>query len=313
MSQRRRHHGSLLRMTAAVLAIAVIALATVVGLGVRGAPAASNAGAAIEIHSAHGASFVPALRGQRPLFILALGSDARPGQPVARERSDSIHIIGIDTVHHRATILGFPRDSFVNIPGFGRSKINNTLLYGGPPLAVRTLERLTGIPIDLWMLTSFNGLSNMVQGIGGIQIDVPRPMHDIYSHANFSAGPHHLKGWQALAFARDRHSLPNGDFDRSADQGLLFRAALTQLRKAFARDPSVVFHWMSVGWHNISSDLTAPQLLDLALTATHIPTSNVNNLVVPGSGGNYGLASVVFISPAAQAIYAAMRKDGTFP
>jgi LCP family protein required for cell wall assembly len=313
MRHRRRERLSLLRLSATALAVAMIAVATAVGLGVRGSSSSSKAYAVIEIHSAHGASFVPALKGQRPLFILALGSDARRGQPVASQRSDSIHIIGIDTVHHRATILGFPRDSWVNIPGFGRSKINNALPYGGPALAVKTMERLTGIPIDLWMLTSFNGLSNMVQGIGGIQINVPRPMHDIYSHANFRAGPQRLKGWQALAFARDRHSLPNGDFDRSADQGLLFMAALTQLRKSFGKDPSVLFHWMSVGWHNIASDLSASQLLDLALTATHIPTSNVNNLVVPGSGGNVGLASVVFISPAADAIYAAMRKDGTSP
>src|SRR5207245_6178256 len=110
---------------------------------------ASGAVAAVEIHAAHGASFVPALEGKRPLFILVLGSDARPGEQVDRLRSDSIHIIGVNLATHRATILGFPRDSWVPIPGHGTTKINEAMVFGGPPLLIRTLENLTGIHIDL--------------------------------------------------------------------------------------------------------------------------------------------------------------------
>ena len=87
----------------------------------------------VRLYAAHGAaSLIPALRGERPLFILSLGSDARPGQDITRQRCDSIHLIGIDLATHRASILGFPRDSYVSIPGHGTNKINSAMSAGGP-------------------------------------------------------------------------------------------------------------------------------------------------------------------------------------
>jgi polyisoprenyl-teichoic acid--peptidoglycan teichoic acid transferase len=264
----------------------------------------------IEIHSAHGASFVPALQGKRPLFILALGSDARPGQSIVRERSDSIHILGVNPATHRATILGFPRDSWVSIPGHGSSKITTAMSLGGPSLTVATLERLTGIRIDFWVLTSFRGLVGMVDTIGPLKVRVVQGMHDRYSGANFDKGVHKFRGTQALAFARDRHDVPNGDFTRSLNQGKLMLAALSKLRQDFDRKPARIFTWLSVAWRNIHTDLGANYLLDLLLTATQIPPKNVNNRVVPATTGFVGAQSVVFISSRASSIYADMRQDG---
>jgi LCP family protein required for cell wall assembly len=291
----------------------LLSVAAVVTVGFR--PASRSAAAApwatVEIHSAHGASFVPALRGHRALFILALGSDARPGQRIDRERADSIHIIGIDKSRTHASILGFPRDSWVAIPGHGHGKINSAMVDGGPDLMVRTIESITGIRIDFWILTSFQGLRHMVDWIGGLTVNIPYPMHDRYSGANFKkAGPMHLRGWQALAFARNRHDTPRGDFSRSQNQGRLFMAALAQLGKQFKEDPSVLFTWISAGWRNIRTDLPAPTVLDLAITATQVNPKNVNNVVVPGTTGFQGSASVVYISGSARSIYADMRRDG---
>jgi len=271
---------------------------------------AQAAASPIEIHAVHGSSFVPALEGKRPLFILALGSDARPGQPVAGERSDSIHLIGIDVKDHRATVLGFPRDSWVSIPGHGTSKINDAMAFGGPPLMVRTIEDLTGIRIDFWLLASFTGLIHMVDDVGGVTVNVPYPMHDVYSGANFHAGRQHLNGGQALALARNRHDTPRGDFSRSENQGLLMKSALTKLRRQFTDSPVVLFTWIVALWRNVQTDLSPATLLGLALTATQIPTSRVKNLVVPGTTGTVGTASVVFISGSARSIYADMRRDG---
>jgi polyisoprenyl-teichoic acid--peptidoglycan teichoic acid transferase len=265
----------------------------------------------IRLYAAHGeASLIPALEGKRPLFILSLGSDARPGQDIRGQRSDSIHIIGIDLSTNRATILGFPRDSWVNIPGHGPNKINAAMHDGGPDLTVRTLEDLTGIPIDFWMLTSFPGLVNMVNHIGGIDVNVPYPMHDSFSHANFSPGMHHMRGKQALAFARDRHDVPGGDLGRSKDQGILLLAALAKFHTAFAKDPTTAFTWIQAAWPQIRTDLSVPTMLQLALAASQIPPSNVNNMVVPAAGGTVGGYSVVFIQPSARALYADMRADG---
>ncbi len=296
------------RLIGAMAALFVAAAAMAVGL--RGRPPAAQAEDTIELHAAHGASFVPAIEGKRPLFILALGSDARPGEPISRERSDSIHIIGVDAKRHRATILGFPRDSWVSIPGHGHAKINEAMVDGGPELTVRTIEAITGIHIDFWMLTSFRGLEHMVDWIGGVNVNVPYAMHDRYSGANFARGRTHMRGWQALAFARNRHDTPNGDFSRSQNQGTLFLSALSDLGKRFAQDPTELFRWISAGWRNVQTDLSPSTLLDLAITATKVDPKNVTNLVVPGSTGTEGAASVVFISGAAGAIYRDMRKDG---
>jgi len=309
----RRHPrfwgGRTARAAGVAVALLLVASGLVVGFRPHGRPAAALS-EVVMIHSAHGDSFLPAIRGKKALFILALGSDARPGQNVARQRADSIHIIGIDKARTHATILGFPRDSWVKISGGGTNKINSAMVVGGPQGMVRTLENLTGIRIDFWMLTSFGGVRNMVDWIGGLGVVVPYPMHDSYSGANFKAGRIHMRGYQALAFARNRHDTPNGDFSRSANQGRLFLSALSELGRDFKDDPAKLLTWISAGWRNIQTDLSPQVLLDLAITATQVSASKVKNIVVPGSTGSVGGASVEFISGSASSIYADMRKDG---
>lgn len=306
----RRPSRPFLRALGATLAIAVAATVIVGGLGTTGRSGKARAAEVVQINSAHGASYVPALEGQRPLFILALGSDARPGQRVAGQRADSIHLIGVDLKRNRGTILGFPRDSWVPIPGHGTSKINTAMVLGGPQLMVRTVESITGIRIDFWILTSFRGLIRMVNDIGGLRVYVPRPMHDRASGANFSKGTHRFSGKEALAFARDRHDVPGGDIGRSANHGKLLLAALSKLNKVFDDNPGKLFDWVRAGWKGVTTNLSLTTLLDLALTATSVPPKRVKNVVVPGSTGSAGGASVVFISSSAQRIFADMRQDG---
>jgi LCP family protein required for cell wall assembly len=309
--RRARLRGRRITRVGIAAIVFAVALSTTLGLLGQGAPRRALAEQhAVELHAAHDASYVPVARGDGPLFILALGSDARPGQNVLRERADSIHIIGVDRRRERATILGFPRDSWVPIPGHGRGKINSAMSIGGPTLMVRTVESLTGIRMDYWMLTSFRGLSRMVDAVGGLVLDVPYAMNDPASHANLSKGVQRLKGWQALAFARNRKDTPQGDFSRSLNQGRLFLAALAQLRSEFRSDPGRLLTWMVTGSRNLHTDLAFDTLLDLAITASQVPPSAVNNLVAPGSSGWVGSASVVFLSGRASGMYADMRADG---
>jgi LCP family protein required for cell wall assembly len=306
-SQRRAWLG---RAAIVALALAVVATVTAIGVHGRDRRAAASPLDVVQIHSAHGASFLPSLHSRRPIFILALGSDARPGQDIQHQRSDSIHLIGVNPALHRATVLGFPRDSWVPIPGFGTNKINTAMSDGGPNLMVSTIENITGIRIDYWLLTSFRGLTNMVNGIGGLTVQVTQSMHDRLSGSNFKPGIRHFNGKQALSFARDRHSFLNGDLTRSGNQGRLLVSALAQLHLSAGRDPGQLFSWLAVGWRNVSTDLSVPTLLDLALTALSVPTSRVRNLVVPATTGTAGGASVVFLAPGAQAVFADMRGDG---
>jgi LCP family protein required for cell wall assembly len=267
---------------------------------------------AIEIHRVQKAAFAPAEGKEKPIFVLALGSDGRPGvcMPIEKCRADSIHLIGLNAKEGAATILGFPRDSYVDVPGAGTRRINEGLFYGGPELMVDTVESLTGITIDYYMLTSFEGLRSMVNGIGGIPIEILYPMSDAASGSDFEPGRLTLDGAEALAFTRDRHSAPVGDFGRSENQGRLMVAALEKFRKQFGRRPAALLQWIQLGVKHIDTDLPLKDLFDLALAVTQIEADNVTNLVAPGGTGTAGAASVVFLSSAAEEIYADLADDG---
>ena len=279
-------------------------------LGQRSARAQTPSPPAVEIGRSQEARFLPGTDSNRPVFILAIGSDARPGQPVARLRADSIHIVAVNPRRGAATILGFPRDSYVPIPGVGTRKINDAMVAGGPQLVERTVEGITGIPIDYWMLTSFQGLSRMVNDIDGLTVNIRYPMHDRFAGTNFNPGKRRLSGGQALAFARDRHSAPGGDFGRSSNQGRLMLAAHKKLRRDFSLDPIRLFTWIRTGVRNVRTDLSLGEILNLSFVALQVNPRKVTNHVVPGRTGSAGGASVVFISSGARAIYADIRDDG---
>jgi polyisoprenyl-teichoic acid--peptidoglycan teichoic acid transferase len=274
-----------------------------------GVARAQSASPSVVLGKAH-ADYVPTLDGSKPIFILLLGSDARPGQPVEGERTDSIHILAINPAKHRASILGFPRDSYVPIPDHGTNKINTAMFYGGTELAVRTVEELTGIKMDYWALTSFEGFTGMINGIGGLTVDVPFSMHDTYSKADFEPGVQQLDGGQALAFARDRHSLPEGDFGRSENQGRLMIASLMQFRKQFGKDPSRLLTWLGAGLRNLQTNVPIDELLALAFTASTINPKHVTNVVAPGTNGMAGNSSIVNLTSQATTIFHDLANDG---
>jgi LCP family protein required for cell wall assembly len=278
-------------------------------------PAGAQTPPTMQLGHAGEASFLPGFRdvaGKGVLYVLAIGSDARPGvcEPVERCLADSIHLVGINPRRGAASILGFPRDSYVPIPGVGTQKINNALFAGGPELVVQTVEELVGVDIDHYFLTSFSGLKHMVNSVGGIEVEIPYPMSDASSGAVFEAGPQELDGKQALAFARNRKSTPNGDFSRSENQGLLMLGALEELRKDARRDPFSLFTWIVAGMEQIQTDLSAVDLFGLALAALTVAPNRVVNRVTPGGIGTAGTASIVTLGSEADAVFADIADDG---
>jgi LCP family protein required for cell wall assembly len=267
-------------------------------LGAAPAPRQARAMPFLQIEAAH-ASHVPALDGSEPIFLLVIGSDARPGENVARTRADSIHLVGINPAKGKATIVGFPRDSYVPIPGFGTNKINAAMVNGGPPLVVQTVEQLMGITIDYWAMTWFEGFQAMVNDVGGLNVNVPFDVYDTYAHAQIDAGQQVLDGRDALAFARARHALPSGDFGRSENQGRLMVAALAQFRREFAKDPSRLLIWIAALLKNAQTEVPLDELVTLAFTGTTLNPKRVVNIVVPGSNAMLGGIAVVQLDQAA--------------
>ena len=293
------------------LAVALIT-AWVVGstVGATSDPTTARAMPLFQIEQAH-AEFTPVLDGSEPIFVLLIGSDARPDEQVSGARADSIHIVAINPAEAKMTIVGFPRDSMVPIPGFGTNKINGAMANGGPELVVETVEEVTGITMDYWALTGFRGFDAMLTQVGGLMMDVPFSVVDSAAEANLQAGRQRLSGDDALAFARARKTLPSGDFGRSENHGRLMTAALAQFQKEFASDPSRLLVWVAAGLRNASSDVPLDQLMSLAFTATTLNTRRVANVVLPGSVGMNGSSSVVNLNQTElQAISRDLEDDG---
>ena len=178
-------------MTKKILAI-VLGLSAWIGgtvaasLGQTGTAAAQTL---FKIERAH-ADYTPTLDGSEPIFVLLLGSDSRPGEQMNRGRSDSIHILGINPEAHRATVFGIPRDSWVNLSTGGTNKINAAMAAGGPEATVATVEAVTGITFDYYVLTGFDEVTHAVNQIGGLQIDVPYTV--VGDRQTFQAGPQRM-------------------------------------------------------------------------------------------------------------------------
>jgi polyisoprenyl-teichoic acid--peptidoglycan teichoic acid transferase len=242
------------------------------------------------------------------VFALVVGSDARPGQDVLHSHGDSIHLLAVDPATRRGTVLGFPRDSWVEIPGHGTQKLTNGLLYG-PEVMARTIEHLTGLPVDYYAVTGFGGLPAMVDELGGVDVLVDRRMNDGYSGARFKPGWHHMNGQQVLNFSRDRHDVPNGDFTRSANQGKVILAALAKMRAEVADDQGVA-RWVDVLLRHAVLDTGLSTLRGLGALARGLDPAGITNAVVPGRvGWARGGQSVVYLDSRAAALFEDLRAD----
>jgi LCP family protein required for cell wall assembly len=242
------------------------------------------------------------------VWVLAIGSDARPGQDIRRTNGDSIHLIGIDPQTGTGTILGFPRDSWVAIPGHGTGKINSSLAMGGPQLMAQTVRQLTGLPVDYYVLTGFEGFQKIVDELGGVDVHVANKMNDNFSGAHFQPGWYDMNGGEALAYSRDRHDVANGDFTRSLHQGDVFLDGLAKLR-AEVGDDGGLQRWIGVVLRHADLDSPPQQLLGLAALARRIDPAKLTNVVVPGRVGTAGAASVVYLTDEARKVFLDLRPD----
>jgi LCP family protein required for cell wall assembly len=241
-------------------------------------------------------------------FVLVIGSDARPGQDPRSHNGDALHLLAIDPRTGSGTILGFPRDSWVEIPGRGTRKINSALALGGPKLMAETVRHVTGLPVHYYVVTGFEGFRKLVDDMGGINVKVNRGMNDRFSGACFKPGWHKFSGGEALAYARNRHDVPNGDFGRSEHQGDLILAGMAKMG-AEVGDDAGIRRWIGALLRHVSLD-TPPYTLDgLAVLARTLDPAKIRNVVLPGRVGNAGGQSVVFLTDAAKQIFLDLRPD----
>jgi LCP family protein required for cell wall assembly len=228
------------------------------------------------------------------VWILAVGSDARPGEEMTRTRGDALQLVGIHSTTGAATSIGMPRDSYVTIPGVGSDRINAAMTYGGPQLLADAVADLVGIEPDYVMVTRFPFFEDMVDDIGGIVVDNPRAFSDPYlKPEGFAAGDIRLNGYGAMAFARIRKELPGGDFDRSANQQRVLRGIQARIAERVDEPGFVSAGVLTVLEHMDVSGVGPGELFRLAHAVARVDPARITTCVVPGSIATVNGASVV--------------------
>ena len=158
--------------------------------------------------------------------IALLGIDSRDDDLVGR--SDSIMILTLDSVHNKIKLSSIMRDSYVNIDGHGMDKINHAYAFGGAELALKTLNENFDLNISEVMVVNFSSLVNIIDKIGGVNIDIT---DEEVSHISgiSSPGEYLLNGNQALTYSRIRYAA-GGDYKRTERQRTVINAIFNKLK-----------------------------------------------------------------------------------
>jgi LCP family protein required for cell wall assembly len=144
-------------------------------------------------------------------------------------RSDTIMVLHITADRSHAYLISVPRDSWVDVPGYGRNKINAAFSFGGPSLYVRTMEDFTGLRMDHVVVIDWAGFKDLTTALGGVQVYVPETVRDGTTGKVWTKGMHTVAGQEALSYVRQRHGLPGGDLDRIKRQQNLMRSMVQKM------------------------------------------------------------------------------------
>ena len=246
--------------------------------------------------------------GPEPLQLYIIGSDARPGQLVTGHRADSHHIVTIAPDASAASIVGIPRDAWVETPEGGYSKFTNVMASRGPERVVATAEILTGLEYEGYVVTGFAGFVNLVNEFGGFQVDVPVRMNDEAAKAYLDAGVQYLNGENMLAFTRTRKTISGGDFTRQFHHGVVMQWGMAAVQEKGVTAVPALLEMLER--HTIT-DLTPSQLVLVGAAIQHLDPFETTNVVVPASNGVAGAAYVARLQDGAFEIFANLA-DGPY-
>jgi LCP family protein required for cell wall assembly len=257
---------------------------------------------------------------------LITGSDSRRGLTTAQKRqlhtgfdavghrSDTILVLHIPSNGGRAVLISLPRDSFVQIPGYGGNKINAAFSFGGPRLLAKTVQNATGLRIQHYMQIGFGGLVNVVDAVGGVRMCLPGPINDPASGLNLKAGCQTLDGAEALGYVRTRHDFSNQDLQRVQDQRIFLRTLLRKttspgtLLNPFAAVPAAFGATSAL---TVDSGTHLYQLMQVALALRNPQTTTV-----PFASANYATAAgdaVQWDTARAQELFRDLNHDQPVP
>jgi LCP family protein required for cell wall assembly len=251
----------------------------------------ASAPAALPAAPSTSGSTAPTASGPKErINILLMGIDQRDAEAGQPTRTDTMILLTIDPVGKTMGLLSIPRDLWVPIPGLSHpltERINTANFYGdlenypggGPALAKKTVQYNLGIPVHYYVRIDFNGFQKIVDALGGVTIDVDKPIHDDqYPDANYGvitidipAGVQHMDGKTALEFVRTRHV--DSDFGRTRRQ-LQFLVAMRDQAlnlNILPKLPSLISQFRD----SVKTDLTANEIINLARLASQVDKDQI--------------------------------------
>lgn len=248
--------------------------------------------------------------------ILLLGSDSRAGRDEPENgdspRTDTIILIHLPATRDRAHLISIPRDTWVPIPGHKVAKINAAYAFGGTPLMVQAVEQFTKVRIDHVVLIDFFGFKDVVDALGGIEIEVAKDFRSIHPpHRRFHKGVQHMTGEVALDYSRQRYQFTDGDFTRIENQQQVIKAVMA---KAASRGLLTDMPRLNAFLRATANSLTVDKemsLFDLAIELRQLRGDDLVFMTSPSKGtGREGGQSVVIADQAkAASLYAAVNED----
>ena len=259
---------------------------------------------------------------------LVVGSDSRAGLTAAQrkalrtgtaagQRTDTILLLHVPSGGGPSVLMSIPRDSYVDIPGHGKGKINASFSLGGASLLARTVEQNTGIGVDDYVEIGFAGFADMVDAVGGVRICPKRAIKDRRAGLDIAKGCQQAQGATALGYARARYSDPRGDLGRVERQRELLAAIVSKATSpATLVNPLRTFPLASSGAGALTvDDHTGPvALARFVLGMKASAGSSGVSLTVPvrGNAVRAGSGSVVlWDTTKAAAVFAAIARDDT--
>ncbi len=238
--------------------------------------------------------------GAEPVTFLLVGTDSRESADegiAAGGRSDAIMIARISGDREHAQLVSIPRDSWVDVPGYGRNKINAAYAFGGPSLLVQTVEQLTGVRIDHYVAIDFEGIVQVTDDLGGVDIVVAETTSN--GPYTFPAGVNHLDGDQARWYLGQRYGLAGGDFDRVRRQQQFLEVVFAKtFSSGTLTDPGRLDGALLAVTSAVAVDDTLgnTDLLGMAYSLRGLRPEDVDSFTAPVLGtGMEGPASVVYL------------------
>ncbi|MFD8786591.1 LCP family protein [Kitasatospora sp. NPDC059599] len=262
--------------------------------------------------------------------ILLIGSDDRSGSngsyggEAGTQRSDTTILLHLAADRKHATAVSVPRDVMVSVPACEkpdgtRSKpalmqFNWAFETGGPACSIRTVEQLSGIRIDHYVIVDFSGFKTIVDAIGGVDVCVPQPIHDKDARLDLPAGRQTLHGEQALGYVRARESLGDGSDTQRMGRQQQFLASL--IRKVESQgvllNPARLWPVLDAATSSVRADgglSSLGALYDLTQDLRGIPTPNVVFLTAPRRPYRYDSDRDEFVQPQTGQLFTALRDD----